>query len=46
MGAVGTDVAIETADVVLMSDDVERVDYLIHLRIATGAIRLEAVTAG
>jgi Zn2+/Cd2+-exporting ATPase len=31
MGAVGTDVAIETADVVLMSDDVEKVDYLIHL---------------
>jgi Zn2+/Cd2+-exporting ATPase len=31
MGAMGTDVAIETADVVLMSDDVERVDYVIHL---------------
>jgi len=31
MGAVGTDVAIETADVVLMSDDVQRVDYVIHL---------------
>jgi Zn2+/Cd2+-exporting ATPase len=31
MGAAGTDVAIETADVVLMSDDVEKVDYLIHL---------------
>jgi Zn2+/Cd2+-exporting ATPase len=31
MGAVGTDVAIETADVVLMSDDIEKVDYLIHL---------------
>ncbi|HUG60855.1 MAG TPA: heavy metal translocating P-type ATPase, partial [Methylomirabilota bacterium] len=31
MGAVGTDVAIETADVVLMSDDVEKVDYVIHL---------------
>ena len=31
MGAVGTDVAIETADVVLMSDDVSRVDYVIHL---------------
>jgi Zn2+/Cd2+-exporting ATPase len=31
MGAAGTDVAIETADVVLMSDDVEKVDYVIHL---------------
>src|SRR5690606_13139606 len=31
MGAVGTDVAIETADVVLMSDDIARVDDAIHL---------------
>jgi Zn2+/Cd2+-exporting ATPase len=31
MGAAGTDVAIETADVVLMGDDVEKVDYVIHL---------------
>ncbi|MGD9689687.1 MAG: heavy metal translocating P-type ATPase [Phycisphaerales bacterium] len=31
MGAAGTDVAIETSDVVLMSDDVEKVDYVIHL---------------
>jgi Zn2+/Cd2+-exporting ATPase len=31
MGAVGTDVAIETADVVLMSDDIAKVDYVIHL---------------
>lgn len=31
MGAIGTDVAIETADVVLMSDDISRVDYVIHL---------------
>lgn len=31
MGAVGTDVAIETADVVLMGDDVGKVDYVIHL---------------
>jgi Zn2+/Cd2+-exporting ATPase len=31
MGAMGTDVAIETADVVLMSDDIEKVDYVFHL---------------
>ncbi len=31
MGAIGTDVAIETADVVLMSDEIEKVDYAIHL---------------
>src|SRR5690606_20567914 len=31
MGAAGTDVAIETSDVVLISDDIEKVDYVIHL---------------
>ncbi len=31
MGAVGTDVAIETADVVLMSDELSKVDYAIRL---------------
>lgn len=31
MGAAGTDIAIETSDVVLISDDVEKVDYVIHL---------------
>ncbi len=31
MGAAGTDVAIETADVVLMSDEVHKVDYVVHL---------------
>jgi len=31
MGAVGTDVAIETADVVLMSDEIEKVELVIRL---------------
>jgi Zn2+/Cd2+-exporting ATPase len=31
MGAAGTDVAIETADVVLVGDELEKVDYVIHL---------------
>jgi len=31
MGAAGTDAALETADIVLMSDELERVPYVIHL---------------
>jgi Cd2+/Zn2+-exporting ATPase len=31
MGGAGTDAALETADVVLMSDDLARVSYAIHL---------------
>lgn len=31
MGAIGTDVALETADVVLMSDDLTKIPYLIKL---------------
>lgn len=31
MGAAGTDVALETADVVLLSDDLEKIPYLIAL---------------
>jgi Cd2+/Zn2+-exporting ATPase len=31
MGAAGTDVAIETADVVLMGTEVSKVDYVLHL---------------
>lgn len=31
MGAAGTDVAIETADVVLMGHEVAKVDYVLHL---------------
>jgi Cd2+/Zn2+-exporting ATPase len=30
MGSVGTDAAIETADIALMSDDLSRVSWLIH----------------
>ncbi|MFC1544135.1 heavy metal translocating P-type ATPase [Gemmatimonadota bacterium] len=38
MGAAGTDVAIETADVVLMSDEIEKVDYVFHLGIQSRRI--------
>ncbi len=31
MGTAGTDVAIETADIALMHDDLSKLDYLIHL---------------
>jgi Cd2+/Zn2+-exporting ATPase len=31
MGTTGTDVAIETADIALMHDDLSRIDYLVHL---------------
>jgi Cd2+/Zn2+-exporting ATPase len=31
MGAAGTDAALETADIVLMSDDLRRIPYLIRL---------------
>lgn len=31
MGSAGSDVAIETADITIMQDDVSKIDYLIHL---------------
>jgi len=35
MGAIGSDVALETADIALMEDEVRRVDYLVRLSRAT-----------
>ena len=35
MGAAGTDVALETADVVLMGDDLQKIPYVIRLSRAT-----------
>ncbi len=46
MGAVGTDVAIETADVALMSDDLSRLAWLIeHSRKTLGIIRQNTALA-
>ena len=40
MGAIGTDAAIETADIALMSDDLSKLPWLIrHSRRALGIIR-------
>ena len=38
MGTVGSDVALETADVVLMTDRLEQLEYAIHLSRRTGRI--------
>ncbi len=40
MGAIGSDVALETADIALMEDDLSRINYLVRLSRATmGRIR-------
>jgi Cd2+/Zn2+-exporting ATPase len=38
MGAIGSDVAIETADIALMQDDLSKVPYLFHLSKKTRTI--------
>lgn len=46
MGAVGTDAAIETADIALMSDDLERLSWLIrHSRRALAVIKTNIAVA-
>ena len=46
MGAIGTDAAIETADIALMSDDLSRLPWLIrHSRRTLGVIRQNVVFA-
>jgi Cd2+/Zn2+-exporting ATPase len=46
MGAAGSDVALETADIVLMSDQVERLEHAIRLgRRAQGVVRQNIVFA-
>jgi Cd2+/Zn2+-exporting ATPase len=44
MGTTGTDVAIETADIALMHDDLSRIDYLIHLSRKTMNVVKQNVT--
>jgi Zn2+/Cd2+-exporting ATPase len=46
MGAAGSDAAIETADIALMSDDLERLPWLVrHSRRALGVIHQNVVFA-
>jgi Cd2+/Zn2+-exporting ATPase len=44
MGTVGSDVAIETADIALMHDDLSRIDYLMHLSKKTMHVVKQNVT--
>ena len=45
MGAVGSDVAIETADIILMHDDLSKVNYLINLSKKTMSIVKQNISA-
>ena len=44
MGAAGTDVAIETADVALMGDDVSRIPFLMRLSAETSRVIRQNIT--
>jgi Cd2+/Zn2+-exporting ATPase len=45
MGAIGSDVALETADIALMEDDLSRITYLVRLSQATMGRIKENITA-
>lgn len=45
MGAAGTDVAIETGDIVLMSDDLSKIDYTLRLSRRSISIIRQNITA-
>lgn len=45
MGAIGSDVALETADIALMHDDLSKISYLIHLAKKTSQVVKQNVYA-